>query len=158
MVSFIHVSSFTTRDWMGWAVLLAGTGVVWFSVRWRMKASFAKAEAEMKSSFAKGEAEAEATLKAQREQEAAERREFYAIAKRLPATVVSSVHVGEYNLRPLLGLRLRIEAPEGAYEVDVEHAPQPQYVHHYGDGEKIDVYVDPKNRDRVKCAAPDDNS
>ena len=64
--------------------------------------------------------------------------------------MVFAFQVGQYNLQPLMSFHLRIEAPEGAYEVDVEHAVDPRYADLYRDGCKLHVYVDPKNREHVK--------
>jgi hypothetical protein len=90
-------------------------------------------------------------METQMEQERAEERAFHARAKRYPATVTSAKQVGELNLRPLLALHLAIEAPEGGYEVHIEHAPDVQEAHRYAKGSKIEVDVDPNNQQNVKC-------
>ncbi len=90
-------------------------------------------------------------MEAQIEQEATEESAFRARAKRYPATVTSAKQVGELNLRPLLALRLAIEAPQGAYEVNIKHAPDVQEAHRYAKGSKIEVDVDPDNQQNVKC-------
>ena len=117
----------------GLAIVIA---LLW--VRSRSNASTSGPSAEVAARWAKEEAED---------------REFYATAKRYPATVISSSHWGELNLRPLLELRLRIDTPDGPYEASVQYNPQPQNAHLYGEGGKIHVYVDPMNRERLRCSA-----
>ena len=86
-----------------------------------------------------------------REQEQAEQQAFRARAKRYSATVASAKQIGEYNFKPLLKLQLAIEAPDGTYAVDIEYAPDAQEAHRYARGSRIDVYVDPNDRQRVEC-------
>jgi hypothetical protein len=100
----------------------------------------------------KAEQQAEATMEAELEREAAEEQAFSARAKRCPASVMSAKQIGSLNARPLLALHLKVEAPDGAYEVDVEHAPDAQDAHRYATGSRIEVDVDSSDRQRVKCA------
>jgi|SRR5579862_8702835 len=75
--------------------------------------------------------------------------EFWKNAKRVPATILSCLQYGRVNLRPVLHMRLRVDDPDGAYEVDVEKGVEVTKAHHFEEGNTVHVYVDPKQRERV---------
>jgi hypothetical protein len=100
-------------------------------------------------------ARVEAEAKAESEQRDKERREFLDSAKIVRARVLSAHQEGRINLMPNICLSLMIESPEGAYRAEVTQPIEPTDLHRYRDGSMVDVYVDPKNRERVALCDPD---
>jgi hypothetical protein len=92
-------------------------------------------------------------VQAEREKRAADRREFLKRARRMRAKVRFMFQSGTVNLLPNLHLALTVEAPEGAYDVDVEHHVQIIEIHRFAEGRMIDVYVDPEDREHVVVAS-----
>jgi hypothetical protein len=86
------------------------------------------------------------------EQRDTARREFLKTAKRMQAKILSASQFGMVNLLPNLSLSLRVEAPEGAYDVDVEHHVDFIDLPRFTEGCMVDVYVDPENREHVVVA------
>lgn len=98
---------------------------------------------------------ARASNQARWDRELAERREFEKSATIMRARVLSSSHGGSMrNLKPVLLMRLKVEAPDGAYEVDVERVVEYDELRFFREDRTIDVYVDPKNREHVVPCDP----
>lgn len=68
---------------------------------------------------------------------------------RLRAKVRAAYQFGTFCLLPYLEISLRVEAPDGEYDVDVELAVEPTKLHLVADGSMVDVAVDPKNREHL---------
>lgn len=94
--------------------------------------------------------------RASREAEREQRDEaFWKSAKCVRAKVLSTYQDGMVNLKPNLRITLRVEAPEGDYEMETELHVDYTDLHRLSTGSMIDVYVDPKKRDRVVLCDPD---
>ncbi len=105
---------------------------------------------------AQGEAREKARHEAQRAREKAEeeqrteyRREFMKSATLVRARVLSSSQVGRTNLQPDLLVSLRVEAPDGPFDVHVEANVEPTELHRLAAGSTIDVWFHPEHRERV---------
>jgi hypothetical protein len=140
------------------ALFLVGTAVVTVAAILLIRRSvlngerkFDEAFKQFDQEFDRAAEEATQAMEARMAQEEAEEQAFRARAKRYPASITSAKQIGEQNLKPLLALHLAIEAPEGVYEVNLKYAPDVQEAHRYAKGSKIEVYVDPNNRQNVKC-------
>jgi hypothetical protein len=139
-------------------LFLVGTAVLTVTgilvIRWsvlRGERKFDEAFKQFDQEFDRAEEAAMQAMEARMEQEEAEEQAFRARAKRYPASITSARQIGEHNLKPLLALQLAIEAPEGVYEVKIKYAPDVQEAHRYARGSTIEVYVDPNDRQNVKC-------
>lgn len=87
----------------------------------------------------------------ERERREQARKEFWEKAKRVKAKVLSAYGTGaRYNLEPVIALRLRIEGPDGGYDVEVEQAIDPIDLARLTPGKVVSVYIDPSKRDRIK--------
>jgi hypothetical protein len=110
-----------------------------------------KMAAEFSTAMEKGTKDALDKIEKAEEAEEADDKAFHARAQRYPATIATAKQIGELNYKPWLALHLVIEAPEGTFEADVKYAPDAQEAHRYAKGSKIEVYVDPNDRQRVQC-------
>jgi hypothetical protein len=122
-----------------------------FWLQWSGKRMEKKFEQAFSDATKKAEQEVDDRVLEQIERQDAEDKAFKARAKRYPATVMAAKQIGSMNARPLLRLHLNIAAPDGAYELDLEHAPDAQDAHRYASGCAIEVDVDPADRQLVKC-------
>ncbi len=102
------------------------------------------------ASFKDAEAETLARNKAKWDQAAKEDHEFLESAKLMTATVLSASQAGRVNLRPNIEFKLRVEHPDGPYEVEVTTTIDPMKAHRFAEGCTVDVFVDPENREHVK--------
>jgi len=87
--------------------------------------------------------------KAEEEQRAEYRRAFMKSATLVRARVLSSFQVGRINLEPDLQLSLRVEAPDGPFDVDVEEQVEPTELHRLAAGSTVHVWFHPEHRERV---------
>jgi hypothetical protein len=117
--------------WLFWTLFLGfGGGITLYS--WR--------------SNAKRDALEDAERKRRDDAESA----FWKNAKTMRAKVLMSVQVGMVNLKPNFMLRLKIEAPDGPYEVEIEDHVDYNEVGNLKEGREIAVYVDAKDRNHVR--------
>jgi hypothetical protein len=129
-------------SWMLFGGILAGIGLFfWLFGRWMDKRTAAATQAAMQA--------ANASRQAEWEQEEKEDREFRERGVRMRAKVLSKLQYGRVNLRPNLHIRLRVEAPDGAYEVEVQKRLDYEHPHRFPEGSMVDVLVDPEDRERV---------
>jgi hypothetical protein len=119
-----------------------GIGAAILIVRWWREAQAdAREEARQKAQRARE--------KAEEEKRAESRREFMKAATLVRARVLSSFQVGRTNLQPDLQLSLRVESPDGPFDVDVEDNVEPTELHRLAAGSTIDVWFHPEHRERV---------
>jgi hypothetical protein len=78
-----------------------------------------------------------------------EESEFSTPENSVRAEILSAYQMGQYNLMPDIQFSLRIEHPDGPYDVTVTKAIEPTELHRFAKGSTIDVYVNPKNRNHV---------
>jgi hypothetical protein len=107
-----------------------------------------------KAKTREAEEAAEAGNRAEWDRRAKERREFLDSATVMRAKVVFSTQFGMVNQKPNLNLSLRVEAPDGAYDVDVEEHVEFVDLPRYAEGSTVYVYVDPKDRQHVALCSP----
>ncbi len=96
----------------------------------------------------------QARNQAEWDRRAKERREFVDSATIMRAKVVFSFQAGMVNRKPKLNLSLRVEAPDGAYDVEVEEHVEYVDLPRYAAGSTVYVYVDPKDRQHVALCSP----
>lgn len=106
-------------------------------------------DARSKRSTDDAMARASADDEERRARERAEREAFRKSARRLRAKITGASQLGLVNLKPNLVLSLRVEDPDGSYEVNVQHHVDFVELDHYREGRTVDVLVDPKDRDHV---------
>ena len=70
------------------------------------------------------------------------------------AKVVFCSQFGLVNLKPNLNLSLRVEAPDGAYDAEVEEHVEYVDLPLYAQGRTVYVYVDPKDRQHLALCSP----
>jgi len=87
--------------------------------------------------------------KADRERRYEEERQFSTPDNCRRATILSAYQMGQYDLMPAICFFLRVEHPEGPYDITVTEAIEPTKLHRFAEGCTIEVYVDPKNRNHV---------
>ena len=87
--------------------------------------------------------------KVERERGYEEERAFSTPENRVRAKILSAYQSGQYNLMPDICFSLRIEHPDGPYDVTVTKAIEPTELHRFSEGRTIEVYVNPKNRNHV---------
>jgi hypothetical protein len=132
---------------MGVLILIAGIFAVMALV---IRAIDASDAALMKDA----EAETVVRKKAEWAQAEKEEQEFLDSATLMSATVLSASQSGRVNLRPNVELKLRVDHPDGPYEVEVTQTIDPMKAHRFAEGCTVEVFVDPENRERVKlCRA-----
>jgi hypothetical protein len=115
-----------------WGVIGAGMALVW---RWQGSRAKARERVE-------------------REQRDQAEAEFRKSAKLMRARVRWSYQMGMVNLKPNLHFHLTVEAPEGAYDAEVEQPIEYMDLPRFADGSMVGVWVDPKNRERVVLCDP----
>jgi hypothetical protein len=129
-------------SWLMFGGMLAGLGLLfWLFGRWMDRRDEAETQAAMQV--------ANASRRAEWEQEDKEHREFRERAVRMRAKVLSKLQGGRVNLRPNLHIRLMVEAPGGAYEVEVEERLDYEHPGRFREGSMVDVLVDPEDREHV---------
>ena len=101
-------------------------------------------------------ARTKAKERAEREQRDKDEAEFRTRAKRVRARIRSSYQMGMVNQMPNFKFHLRVEAPEGPYDVWVEKHLGYMAIPRYVDGSVVEVRVDPNNRERVVIDGPVD--
>ena len=126
---------------------LVGIGVAIAAVQWwRGNQAEARRQALQEADRAREVAE--------REQRAEEKRAFVKSAKVMRARVLWSSQQGMVNLKPLLLMSLRVEAPDGPYDVELEEKVEYADLPRFAEGSTIDVYADPSHRERVVLCDP----
>jgi hypothetical protein len=82
-------------------------------------------------------------------------REFLTSATRLRARVLRSEQFGMVNLKPSFRLVLRIDGPDHVYPVETDQHVEYADVQRVRAGKVVDVWFDPKKRDRVRLCPHD---
>ncbi|HEY1696996.1 MAG TPA: hypothetical protein VGG39_32780 [Polyangiaceae bacterium] len=85
-----------------------------------------------------------------------ERRAFEKASRIVRARVLSTMQTGEtINLRVVLDIDLKVEAPEGAYEVQVKEPIQYKDLARFEEGREVDVYANPNDKTKVLLCDPE---
>ena len=105
--------------------------------------------AKVTDRWGKGTEDDVARIKERWAREDAEWAGFRASAKRLQAKIVTAWQFGLVNLKPNLQLSLRVEDPDGPYDVDMEHHVEFVELPDYREGRMVDVLVDAKDKKHV---------
>jgi hypothetical protein len=70
--------------------------------------------------------------------------------------VLSRLQTGErINLRVVLDISVMVEAPEGAYRVDLKEPIPYKDLHRFEEGSEIDVYANPDDHTKVLLCDPE---
>jgi type II secretory pathway pseudopilin PulG len=117
-------------------------------VGWLLSSSRAREQAALETQRARQQAEQEQRTKEEADS-VTKAREFRKSATRMRARVRFMYQSGMVNLLPNLHLTLTVEAPDGPYDVEVEHHVENIDLPRFAEGSTIDVYVDPEDRKHV---------